>query len=53
MTEAERQVILDEQVKNIAKLMGGTATRLTGINSKGETWEKIEIVYPGKINCAN
>ncbi len=52
MTEEETNFIMDQQVQNIAKLTGGKVSRLTGINSKGETWEKIEIVIEGKNNCA-
>ena len=47
MTEAETKFIMDQQIQNLAKLTGGTVTRLTGVNSNGEKWEKIEIVYTG------
>ncbi len=52
MTEAEKQFIIDQQVKNLAAITGGSVSRLVGVNSNGDEWEKIEIVFEGKNNCA-
>ena len=44
-SETEKQALVDIQIENVAKLLGGVVERVTGVDHTGRTYDKIVIIY--------